>query len=393
MSNTLITTTKITREALRVLRQEANFIGTVNRQYDSEFGKRGEKIGDSLKIRLPNQYTVRSGAIMDTQDTTETSVTLQVATQRGVDMSFSSSDLALSLDDFSKRIIRPAVSVLVATVESLAMTQFYKDVYQQSDNPDTAATLAKAWGVRKKLADALAPPGNRVMNVHTQTTVDILDAAKGLFQDSNQIKQQYREGMLGRIGGFDWYENTHWPSHTTGTTSNEMDVNGASQTGAAVTVTNGSSKTLTVGDIITFEGCNRVHPQTKVDTGVLQQFVVTTAVTSSGTSIAISPSIITSGATQNVSASPTTTGAVTKGGAASAIYDISMGYHEDAFAFVTADLPLPVGHEAHREVLDGVSLRVVRGYDIINDLHPCRLDILCGWKTVRPELACRWANN
>ena len=393
MSNTLITTTKITREALRVLRQEANFIGTVNRQYDSEFGKRGEKIGDSLKIRLPNQYTVRSGAIMDTQDTTETSVTLQVATQRGVDMSFSSADLALSLDDFSKRIIRPAVSVLVASIESAAMTDFYKAVYQQSDNPDAAATMAKAMMVKKRLTDALAPPGNRVMNIHTQTTVDILDANKGLFQDAMQIKKQYAEGVLGRIGGFDWYENTHWPSHTTGDETNTMDVNGANQTGAAVTVTNGSSKTLTVGDIITFAGCNRVHPQTKADTGVLQQFVVTAAVTSSGTSIAISPSIITSGATQNVSASPTTAGAVTKVGAASAIYDISMGYHEDAFTFATADLPLPVGHDSHREVLDGVSLRVVRGYDIINDLHPCRVDILCGWKTVRPELACRWANN
>lgn len=394
MSNTILTPTAVTREILRVLHQEANFLGTVDRQYDDSFAKSGAKIGDSLKIRLPNQYVVRSGAVIDVQDTTESSVTLQVSTQKGVDMNFSSSELTLSMDDFSKRIIRPAVSTLIASVESSAMTQFYKDVYQQADNSDTAATVAKAAMVRKRLTDALAPTTDRVMNVHTQTTVDILDATKGLFQDSNQIKQQYREGMLGRILGFDWYENTHWPTHTTGTSTNEMDVNGANQTGASVTVTNGSSKTLTVGDIITFEGCNRVHPETKADTGQLMQFVVTAAVTSSGTSIAISPSIITSGATQNVSASPTTTGAVTKVGSASAAYDISMGYHKNAFAFATADLIMPEGvHFAARQVLDGVSVRVVRQYDINNDQFPCRIDILYGYKTVRPELACRWANN
>lgn len=393
MGNTILTPTAVTREALRILHQKCNFIGSINRQYDDSFAKSGAKIGDSLKIRLPNQYTVTTGAVLNVQNTAETSVTLQVATQKHVGMNFSSAELALSMDDFSKRIIAPAMSVLAASIEADAMSM-YLNVWNQVNNQGSAATFAKAMSVKKALTDTLTPADDRVMNLHTQATVDMLDATKGLFQDSTQIKEQYRQGKLGMIGGFDFYENTHWPTFTTGSSTNEMDVNGANQTGASVTVTNGGSKTLAVGDIITFEGCNRVHPETKADTGVAQQFVVTAAVTSSGTSIAISPSIVTSGATQNVSASPTTGGAVTKVGSASQTYQVSMGYHKDAFTFATADLPLIQGqHFMAREVMDGISMRVWRAGDILNDQIPCRIDVLYGYKAVRPELACRWVNN
>jgi hypothetical protein len=186
------------------------------------------------------------------------------------------------------------------------------------------------------------------------------------------------------------------PIFTSGTeTGTTMTVNGGSQTGAVVTVSNSSSKTLVAGDIVTFAGCNRCHPETKADTGELQNFVVTAAVTSGGLSIAISPSIVTSGATQNVTASPTDTGTVTKklGGASSAV-DTSLAYHKDAFTFVSADLVMPKGVDfSSREVLDGISVRIVRQYDINNDQFPCRIDILYGYKTIRPQLAVRIHNN
>ena len=396
MANTILTPTAVTREALRILHQKCNFIGTINRQYDDSFAKTGAKIGDSLKIRLPNQYTVRTGATLSAQDTSETSVTLQIATQKGVDLNFTSVDLTLSLDDFSKRILDPAMSVLAANIEADALSM-YKNVYQQANQSTITSALSftTLLNGRKKLNDALAPNDSRVANLCTQNNVDLVDALKGLFQDSSAIKQQYKEGMMGRTAGFDFYENTIIPRHTSGTDTgagSNITVNGASQTGASITVTNGSSKTLKQGDIITFAGCNRVHPETKADTGVLMQFVVTAD--ASSTTVAISPSIVTSGATQNVSASPTNSGAVTKVGGASGVYDVSLLYHPDAFTFATADLVMPSGVDfSARDTLDGISMRVVRQYDINNDKFPCRLDVLYGYKAIRPELACRLASN
>lgn len=394
VSNTILTPTMVTREILRVLHQKANFIGTVNREYDDRFAKSGAKIGTSLQIRKPNKYTVRTGAVMDVQDTTEDSVTLTVATQKGVDMNFSSVELTMSLDDFSKRIIEPAVNVLVSAVEYDMISNVYKNIYNVADGNGAAATYAKILEGEAWLTKELTPMGDRTAMLHPQQHADMLSAWSQLFNDSKEISSQYRTGMIGRAVGFDFYRSTHMPIHTTGTedgASETITVSGANQTGASVTVTNGSSKTLAAGDIISFVGCNRVHPETKADTGELQRFVVTSAVSSSGTSIPISPSIITSGPTQNVSASPTDSQAIVKylGGASSAV-DTSLLYHKDAFTFATADLIKPNGVDfAAREVLDGISVRLVRQYDINNDQFPCRLDILYGYKTIRPELAVR----
>lgn len=396
MANSLLTPTAVTNEALRILHQKLNFVGNVNRTYDDSFAKTGAKIGDSLKIRLPNQYAVRTGKTLNTQDTSESSVTLQVATQKGVDVNFSSADLTMSLDDFSDRILQPAMSALAANIESDALSM-YKDVFNQVNNVGSAATFAGVANVRKKLVDNLCPQDNLSMLVNTEDNVDLVDALKGLFNDSKEVSKLYREGYIGRTSGFTFMENTLLPAHTTGTengASTTLTINGANQTGATLTVANGSSKTLTKGDIITLAGCNRVHPETKVDTGVAQQFVVTADVAAGGTSVSISPAIVTSGATQNVSASPTDSGAVTKVGGASAVHNVSMGFHRDAFAFATADLVMPKGVDfSARKVLDGISMRIVRAYDINNDNLPCRIDVLYGYKTIRPELACRWANN
>jgi hypothetical protein len=191
-------------------------------------------------------------------------------------------------------------------------------------------------------------------------------------------------------------ENTLWPRQVSGTETiaGTIAINGAGQTGASVTVTNASSKTLKAGDIITLPGVNRVHPETKADTGQPQTFVVTADVATNGTSIPISPAIVTSGAAQNVSGSPTTGQAIGKQGGPSATYGLSMAYQKGAFAFATADMVMPKGVDfAAREAFDGISMRIVRQYDINNDKFPCRLDVLYGYKTIRPQLACRLANN
>jgi len=404
MSNSLLTPTQVTRKALQVLHQKLNFIGTINRQYDDSFAQTGAKIGDSLKIRLPNRYTVTDGAIMEVQDTSETSVTLQVATQKHVAMSFGAAELALSLDDFSERILEPAMAVLAAKVERDVISQAVKATWHQTGTAGSALTLAAVLAAGGKMDDALTPEGKRTCLLSTQGNIDLVDALKGLFQDPKQVSAQYRDGVMGHAVGFDFMKSSLMLPFTPGSevasavagsaSTSTCTINGAGQTGATLTVANGSSKTFLKGDVIILPGVNRVHPETKDDTGVPQQFVVTADVTAGGTSISISPSIVTSGATQNVTASPTDTAKIGKLGVASTAYGMNLAYHKDAFAFATADLPLPKGAEfAAREVYDGISLRIWKDRDITNDAFPARVDILYGTQAIRPQLASRIAGS
>lgn len=390
MANTLLTPTAVTREALRILHQKLNFVGNIVREYDDSFAKSGAKIGDSLKIRLPNQYTVRSGATLSAQDTTESSVTLQVATQKGVDLNFTSVDLTLSLDDFSKRIIDPAMSVLAANVEADALSM-YKDIYQSVWNGGSAATYNKALDARVLLQRSLAPANDRTALMDSLSMADVVKDTKTLFQDATSLSKQFKEGYMGRAAGFDWMENTMMPSHTRGGSNGAYLVNGATQTGSTLTVDTGATAP-SQGDVITIAGVYSVHPETKVSTGVLQQFVIGSGATT--TSFPISPAIVTSGATQNVSGSPADNAAVTFLGTASTAVSTSLLFQKEAFAFATADLVMPKGVDfSAREVMDGISMRIVRQYDITNDKFPCRLDILYGYKTLRPQLAVRYHNN
>ena len=396
MSNTILTPTAVTRKALQILHQKLNFIGSINRQYDDSFAKTGAKIGDSIKVRLPNQYTIRSGANISTQDTTEASTTLQVATQKGVDTTFTSAELTLSMDDFAERILEPAMSVLAANMEADALSMAL-DVYQSVSNVGSAITFNKVMAARKMLTDSLAPGSERKLILNTQDNLDLVDGLKGLFQDSATISKQYRDGMVGSTAGFgDIYENTLLASQATGTAlaSTTYTVNGASQVGSGVIVATGAT-TFKKGDVITFAGCNRVHPETKADTGVLQQFVVTTDYAGGAGTIAISPAIVTSTGRQNVSASPTNGGAVTKIGGASAIYKPSLAFHKNAFTFATVDMEdvSQYGVWSARESYDGISMRVARQYAISTDAIPCRIDVMYGYKTLRAELAARILSN
>lgn len=401
MPNTILTPTAVTRESLRILHQKLNFVGNVNRQYDDSFAKTGAKIGDTLRIREPNQYTVRTGATLSTQDTTESYTSLQVATQKGVDLNFTSVDLTMDLDDFSRRILDPAMSVLAANIEADALSM-YKDVYNQINAQGSALTFKNILEGRKQLNDNLAPmDGSRSVTLNTQDNVDLVDALKGLFQDSTSISEQYKEGVMGRTSGYTFYENTLIPSHTIGDWSGTVLVAGASQTGSTLNVDGftAASQVLKQGDVFTIAGVYRVHPETKATTSVLQQFTLTAdATTVTGTpntaTLAISPSIVTTGATQNVSASPADNAAITIAGTSSTSHGISLGFHQDAFTFATADLLMPNGVDfSAREVMDGVSMRIIRDYDINNDKFPCRVDVLYGYKAIRPQLATRYAAN
>lgn len=335
---------------------------------------------------------MRTGAALSTQDVAEDSVTLQVATQKGVDVTFTSVELTLSLDDFSKRILQPAMAVLAANVESDAYSM-YKSVANMIDSDAAAISFTDIMNGRRRLNETLAPlDDNRVCMLSPKHEVKIVDALKGLFHDSAAVKQQYREGMMGRTAGFDFYENSLIADHTTGTAAKTTGYlsNGATQSGATIAVDTGTT-TFLIGDVITFAGVNAVHPETKADLGYLKQFVITANSGASATSLAISPALVATGAKQNGSSTIADNSAIVKVGAgASELLNTSMVYHKDAFCFATADLVKPSGVDfAAREVYDGLSLRIVRQYAISSDTFPCRIDILYGYKAIRPEIACR----
>ena len=400
MSNTILTPAAVTRKALSILHQKLNFIGNINRQYDSSFSESGAKIGDSLKIRLPNQYTVRTGAaIASNLDTVESSTTLQVATQKGVDTTFTTAELTLSMDDFASRILEPAMSVLAANLEADALTMAL-DVYNNVNNVGAALNMNKTLAARKALVDNLAPGSERSLLLNTQDNLDLVDALKGLFQDSTEIGKQYREGLVGRTAGFgSIYENTLLASQATGTAPSTTlyTTNGATATGATGIVVQTGTATFKKGDCITIASVNRCHPETKADTGVLQNFVVTADYAGGAGTVSISPPIYgpTSLGKQNVVALPTGTNAIVKVGGASAVYKPSLAFHKDAFTFATADLEdvSKYGAWGSRQSFDGISMRIARQYSISSDTIPCRIDVLYGFKTIRAELACRILSN
>lgn len=397
MANSLLTPIAVTREFLRVLHQKLNFVGAITRDYDDSYAKSGAKIGDTLKIRLPNQYTVRSGATLSAQDTTESSVSLQVATQKGVDLNFTSVDLTLSLDDFSNRIIEPAASVLAANVEADALNM-YKDVYQSVWNGGASATYNKALDCRVLLQRSLTPANDRTMLLDPQAMADVIKDTKTLFQDQASIAKQFKEGMVGRAAGFDWGENTLLPSHLRGasaaTTGDSTTFIAGNQPISQIAVPSGAG-TFKKGDVFTIANVFSAHAETKASTGQLQQFVVTADYAGGAGSLTFAPAVYVSGAKQNVVVSSTSaTATLTPAGTASTAVQTGIAFQKGAFAFATADLVMPQGVDfAAREVMDGLSMRIVRAYDINNDQFPCRIDILYGYKTLRAALAARYHNN
>ena len=399
MANTNLTIDKITREALMILENNLGFAKGVNREYSSEFANGGAKIGDTVRVRKPAQYTVRSGAALSAQDHTETSVNVALDNQKGVDISFTSKELTLDIDDFSKRILEPAISQIANQIDHDGLL-LAKEVYNAVGVPGTTPSTLKTYlEAGAKMDYMSAPMGNRCVALEPTAQVEIVDSLKGLFQSSEQIKNQYEQGNMGLAAGFKWSMDQNIYTHTVGPLGGTPLMDGATADGASAIVTDGwtasAASRLAVGDIFTIAAVFSVNPRSKQSTGQLQQFVVREAFSSDGSgdgTIQISPSIVASGAAQNVTNVPADNAALTVLGAASTITPVNMAYHKDAFTLATADLMLPKGvHDAAvvRDKQLGISIRMVRQYDINTDTMPMRLDVLYGWKAIRPELACR----
>jgi hypothetical protein len=398
----------VTREALKVAHESCSFIATTDRQYDDSFGSTGAKIGTALRVRKPNAYTRTTGSrVMAVQDQSEVSQSITVATQDHVDMRFNSVELALSIDDFSKRYIEPAVKVLVSGIEGDYLAACTKATYNVAGTAGTAITTLQVPGdARTKLNRGLAPKDqNRAIQFDSATMAGLVNGVASYFNPSGALSKQFTEGLVARTAMADYYENERiW------TMANGSDITVATESSSALgtAAADGSYTTLNfsttmdfsvqkVGMVFTIAGVYACHPETKAAYPALQQFTIVT-VPASNTFTTISPAIYLSGARQNVCKNVGTALAATDFntqtcvfvGSASTNYPMGLMYHKEAFQFVTADLPLmDDAAKCVRRVQDNLSMRVWQASDIRNDEQLMRIDILYGFAQLRPEWACR----
>ena len=394
MANSLLTISMITREAVRLFQNTNAFIENIDRQYDDSFAVNGAKIGSALKIRLPNDYVVRTGAAASIQDTAEQSTTLTLATQKGVDVSFSSVDLTLSLDDYSERILAPQINNLAGAIAADIMSGAEAGICNLVSNVDGSSNIISPTATTYLVADATldlnsAQNGDRKVVNDPVTNARVVASLTGLLNPVTDISKQYRNGKMFQALNFEWMKDQTVLKHTAGTFSAGGTVNGANQTGTTITV-NAITGTLVVGDIVTFAGVNAVNRVTKATTGQLRQFVVTAAVATSGTSISIYPAITPAvgGNTvqyQTVTASPANGAAMVLGTPAGVTYRKNFAFAPQAVTMATADLMLPNNVQAAREQFDGISMRMVQQYNISTDQEIQRCDVLYGYLYVRPE--------
>lgn len=405
MANTYLTTSLVTQECLVVLVNNLVMANRINRKYDGKFAVEGAKIGNTVDVRKPPRYVVSDGPAMVTQDYADVTVPVSLDRQKHVGLNFSSSDLLLSVDDFSGRVVRPALASLANKIDLDILAQ-YVDIYNFVGVPGTVPNALLTYlSAGVALDDECAPDdGQRFMVIGPLMQATIVNALTGLFHSGDQLEKQYEKGQMGIAAGWSWAKDQNVASHTVGAIAGTPTVNGAGQTGASIiTAAWGAAATLKEGDIIQFAGVYAVNPQSYASTGVLRNFAVTEDVTASGAgaaTIPISPSIVTGGSGKTVTATPAHGALISVYSKAAANFaDVAgkvtrqgLGFHRDFATVVTADLPLPQGVDKAARASDpqsGWSVTLIRDFDIATYGFPCRVDVLYGVAILRPQLASR----
>jgi hypothetical protein len=397
MSNTILTIDMITRKSLEILENNLVITRNVNRQYDDSFAVEGAKIGSTLRIRLPDRALVTDGAALQVQDDNEQFTTLTVASQKHIGVNFTSAELTMQLDDFAERVLKPRISQLASSIDA-DVANAYKSIGNTVGTPGTTpSTSLVLLQAQQKLNENAAVMSPRYATVNPAANAGLVEGMKGLFNPTDTISKQFKNGMMGTgVLGFDEINMSQSiKQHTTGTrvaTGNSVTTTVATEGAASIALTIGSGLTVKAGDVFTVADCFAVNPQTRESTGSLFQFVALADATASGTAIVVSaaPIYTAANALATVDSFPVSGKAVVFVGAASTQYAQNLVYHKDAITFATADLLLPQGVDmTARAVHNGISLRIVRQYDINNDRMPCRIDVLYGFSTIRPQMGCR----
>jgi len=397
MSNSLLTIDMITRKALEILENNLVLTRNVNRQYDDSFAVEGAKIGSTLRIRLPDRALVTDGAALQVQDDNEQFTTLTVSTQKHIGVNFTSAELTMQLDDFAERVLKPRISQLASSIDA-DVANAYKYIGNSVGTPGTTpATSLVLLQAQQKLNENAAVMNPRYATVNPAANAALVEGMKGLFNPTDTVSKQFKNGMMGTgVLGLDEINMSQsikqFTTGSRGATGNTTSAAVTSEGATTIALTVASNVTIKAGDVFTVADCFAVNPQTRESTGSLFQFVVLSDVTASGTavSVTVAPIYSSAHALATVDALPGNSKAVVFLGAASSQYAQNLVYHKDAITFATADLLLPQGVDmAARAVHNGISLRVVRQYDINNDRMPCRIDVLYGYSTIRPQMACR----
>jgi hypothetical protein len=409
MANTLATPSWVTKEVARGFLNRLVFLAHVNRTYDDAFQINGARVGNTVNARLPQRFTVTDGQALQVQNLYDQTVPITLTNQKNVAFGYSSAQATTELDDIRSRYVKPGAEALANAAEVLAFDNVYTDIYSSVGTPGTTPTTTLTYlQASVKLTDLSTPLDGRVGMLDPLAMSTLADTSSSLFNPSAVISENYTAGQFGRkqLGVEGWYQDPVRPTHTTGTyTASTPLVNGADQTGSTIATDGWASgaATLNKGDVFTIAGVNSVNPLSYSDNGRLQQFVVTATTSDSSGAMAtlpISPSIITSGALQTVSASPANNAVITVLGTTAAAGGTlattsspqSFVYHPDAFCFVMADLMKPgAGAESTtvRSKALGFSIRMVEQYQIGTDQNPSRLDILIGAATLQARLAAR----
>ena len=410
MANNLLTISKITNEALMVLENELTFTSEVDRNYDDQFAVVGAKIGNTVNVRKPGRFIGTTGPALNVEDFNETSVPVTLSTQFHVDTQFTTQDLALSLDMFSDRVLKPAVAAIANKIDRDGMVMANLNTANIVGTAGTPPTGLITYLTAGAYLDSEGAPrdGRRSVIIEPFTSATIVDSLKGLFVPQEAIGEQYRKGLMGRdSAGVNWKLDQNVVSQTFGSWSaNTIAVNVTTATGfltsgwassSTISATASSSSVLNAGDVFTIPGVYAVNPQNRQSYGKLRNFVVlaTTTVGTGATSVTVSPAVITAGQFQNVSITSSGSQNITAFNNTGVASPQNIMMHRNAFTLAVADLELPdgvhfAGRASDKEI--GLSMRVVRQYTINNDSIPTRLDVLYGWAPLYPELACRIAS-
>ena len=420
MANAHVASTIITNEVLRIAHNNSVFVGNTNTDYDDAWSKELAP-GNTVKARAPVQFTHRDGETASVQDITEASVDITLQPLLGIDFALNLTDMVTAVgsngvinERFRERYVKPAGLKLSALIDYRLAVIMKNGFHQFVGTPGTGPTSVTDVLNAQVPLDLMSVPrdGNRLAALAPATNASVVAGLATLFNNQQMLGEQYKTGVMKTGLGLDFAMSQNVPTHTVGPLGGTPLVNGANQglinSGAtdnprALTtslVTDGwtaaAALRLNQGDVFTIANVFSVNPETKQSTGVLQDFVVTAAVSSDGAgnaTVVISPAIIAGGAYQNVTARPADNAAITvRTGSAGVAYMQNLIWHKDAVTLVSPEQNLPQGMavSTRAKMPDGsLSLRWVQGYDVINNRNINRMDILWGAAVTLPNFGMR----
>lgn len=386
-----------------LLENSLTFTKQVNRKYDKQFEQSGAKVGATVNLRLPAQFSVSSGPNLAIQNYTEQEVPLTVNQQKHVDVSFSSAELTLSIQDFSERVLAPQIVQLANQIDMDGLQMAALATSNSVGVPGTPNTTLAQYLAAGVALDNSATPRDITKRNIVLSAQGQADAVGGgfstVFNDQDTVGKQYINGTMGRAIGFKWSMDQNVFSLQNGPMGGVPLVNGAGQTGYQL-VTNGwtaaAASRLLGGEGFTLPGVYSVNPVSKMSTGKLKTFAASGAVASDGAgnaTITLTEAIVTAGPTQNVTNSPASGAALTFIGTANQITPVGLAFHRDAYTLACVDLEDVSQYGAWGARMSddqlGISMRVARQYAIGSDTVPCRIDVLYGWAAPRPSMGCR----